>query len=142
MNFMGNNLDARAVIWGILGMSDGTFIGDILSILMVVVYAIYTLFMLYKHGIDSFNRVMKTISNEDAIHDDSVSRMQAFIMHPQLQNALHAGIPMLGNAFDKVVKNNAWAKSYDVENRKRKEEIRKQFSEEERKNSTTTEGEA
>lgn len=142
MNFMGNNLDARAVIWGILGMSDGTFIGDILSILMVVVYAIYTLFMIYKHGIDSFNRVMKTISNEDAIHDDSVSRMQAFIMHPQLQNALHAGIPMLGNAFDKVVKNNAWAKSYDVENRKRKEEIRKQFSEEERKNSTTTEGEA
>ena len=80
--------------------------------------------------------------SEDAIHDDSVSRMQAFIMHPQLQNALHAGMPMLGNAFDKVVKNNAWAKSYDVENRKRKEEIRKQFSEEERKNSTTTEGEA
>lgn len=142
MQFMANNLDARSVIMGILGMSDGTFIGDILSILMVVVYTIYTLFMIYKHGIDSFNRVMKTISNEDAIHDDSVSRMQAFIMHPQLQNALRVGIPALEKGFNNLVKNNTFARNYDSTNRRRKEDLREQFASEERKNATTTEGEA
>lgn len=143
ISFTADNMNAQGLIAGILGMSDGSFIGDILAILATVIFIIFCIFSIYKSGMDQFDSTMKVIGNEDAPADDSANRMYALLFaNNRMQNAISSSVPALEKGFKNLVANNLKAKQYEAQRKERNRQAREEFSKEEHKNKQTTEGEA